>query len=63
MTEKIPTLLTGVFGVAGTEVAEKVTTAAQSPEVIHVVVQILIGIATLWKLLKKNKKEPEQTEQ
>jgi hypothetical protein len=54
MKENFLTILTAATGGAATEVAAAIT-EQQSPEIIQIVVQILIGVATLWKLLRKKK--------
>ena len=57
MKENFLTILTAATGGAATEVAAAIT-QHESPEIIQVVVQILIGVATLWKLLKRKKDTP-----
>jgi hypothetical protein len=54
MKENFLTILTAATGGAASEVAAAIT-EQQSPEIIQIVVQILIGVATLWKLLRKKK--------
>lgn len=56
---KVSPLVVGAAGAVGVEAAELIHSAAEAPtsEIVHVVIQIVIGIATLFKLLRKNKKE------
>jgi len=61
MKDNIITLLTGSVGVAGVEVAETVATNMPTPEEVSTIgqllIQIIIGIVTVWKLVKKPKNE------
>lgn len=59
MKENFLTILTAATGAAATEVAEQVT-QANSPELVQVVIQIVIGIATLFQLLRKKKDKTPQ---
>ena len=57
MNNKITTLITGAAGVAGVQ-----ATDAIPPEhlqaIIQTIIQILIGIASIWGIVRKNKKQP-----
>jgi hypothetical protein len=59
MQNTITTILTGTLGVAGVEVAETVATTVPGPEEVQsigqLIIQVVIGIITIWKLLKKPK--------
>jgi hypothetical protein len=59
MQNTITTILTGTLGVAGVEVAEQVATTVPGPEEVQsigqLIIQVVIGIITIWKLLKKPK--------
>jgi hypothetical protein len=61
MKDNILTLLTGSVGVAGVEVAQTVATNMPTPEEVSTIgqllIQIIIGIVTVWKLVKKPKNE------
>jgi hypothetical protein len=61
MKDNLLTILTGSIGVAGVEVAEKVATTMPTPEEVssigQLIIQIFIGIVTVWKLIKKPKNE------
>jgi hypothetical protein len=61
MKDNIITLLTGSVGVAGVEVAQTVATNIPTPEEVSTIgqllIQIIIGIVTVWKLVKKPKNE------
>lgn len=59
MKENFLTILTAATGAAATEVAQQVT-EANSPELVQVVIQIVIGIATLFQLLRKKKDKTPQ---
>lgn len=64
MTENFKTALVGVTGIAGTEVIPELANQAVIGSIhptVNLVLQIVIGIVTLVKLLKKNKKKDEQT--
>lgn len=56
MTDKLTTLFTGVFGVSAIEATPLLMANVPSPEEItrigQVLVQIAIGIVTLYRLLK-----------
>jgi hypothetical protein len=61
MKDHILTLMTGTVGVATVEVTEAVATTIPSPEEVssigQLLIQIIIGIVTVWKLIKKPKNE------
>lgn len=51
-------LLIGLGGVSATEAAEVVSDVVHSPDVLQQIIQLLIGVVTLFKLLKKDKPKP-----
>lgn len=55
--DKIEVLAIGATGVTATEIATPILQTADVSSVVQVVVQILIGIATLIGLFKKNKNQ------
>jgi hypothetical protein len=61
MKDNIITLLTGSVGVATVSAAEAVASNIPTPEEVssigQLIVQIIIGIVTVWKLIKKPKNE------
>ena len=61
MKENILTLMTGSVGVATVQVTEAVATSIPTPEEVssigQLLIQIIIGIVTVWKLIKKPKNE------
>jgi hypothetical protein len=61
MKDHILTLMTGTVGVATVEVTEAVATSMPTPEEVssigQLLIQIIIGIVTVWKLVKKPKNE------
>lgn len=61
MKDQILTLMTGTVGVATVEVTEAVATSMPTPEEVSTIgqllIQIIIGIVTVWKLVKKPKNE------
>ena len=61
MKDQILTLMTGTVGVATVEVTEAVATSVPTPEEVSTIgqllIQIIIGIVTVWKLVKKPKNE------
>jgi hypothetical protein len=61
MKDHILTLMTGTVGVATVEVTEAVATNIPTPEEVssigQLLIQIIIGIVTVWKLIKKPKNE------
>lgn len=61
MKDNILTLMTGTVGVATVQVTEAVATNIPSPEEVssigQLLIQIIIGIVTVWKLIKKPKNE------
>lgn len=54
---KISHFLTGTVGVTGIEIANNVdlSTISQTKEATSLILQLVIGIVTLWKMLKKPK--------
>lgn len=48
-------LLTGTFGIASIQGVETIPAPTPSSEVIKIAIQIVIAIATLWKMFKKPK--------
>ena len=63
MQNNINTILTGILGVSTVEVTEVVAQSVPTPEEVsnigQLLIQIVIGIVTVWKLLKKKKDEPK----
>lgn len=61
MKDQIITLATGTIGVATVEVTEAVASSMPTPEEVSTIgqllIQIIIGIVTVWKLVKKPKNE------
>jgi hypothetical protein len=61
MKDNIFTLLTGSVGVATVQVTEAVAQNIPTPEEVssigQLLIQIIIGIVTVWKLVKKPKNE------
>jgi hypothetical protein len=61
MKDNIITLLTGSVGVATVSATEAVVNNIPTPEEVssigQLIVQIIIGIVTVWKLIKKPKNE------
>lgn len=55
-TQKLDTLAYGVGGFSASVVAEPALDALNTGNVVQVIVQIIIGIATLVGMFKKNKK-------
>lgn len=55
--QEVKTLLVGSSGFAVSEVATPILATADVGNIVQVVVQILIGIATLIGLFGKNKKQ------
>lgn len=55
-TQKLDTLAYGVGGFSASVIAEPALEAVSSGNVVQVIVQIIIGIATLVGMFKKNKK-------
>lgn len=59
MSEKFNTLLTGFTGVTLIEMVDVMPTAEQITSIGQVLIQIAIGLVTLYRLLKdKNKQNP-----
>lgn len=54
--QSIKTLLTGTSGIAVAEVAQPMLATADASSIVQVIVQIVIGIATLIGMFKKDKK-------
>lgn len=61
---RISTLLTSSIGVASLEVAEQITlpTTVDVQEVIKLVIQLAIGIATIINLFRKKENKVEATD-
>lgn len=61
---RISTLITSSIGVASLEVAEQITlpTSVDVQEVIKLVIQLAIGIATIINLFRKKENEVEATD-
>jgi len=55
MSNKIETITAGGLGIAGVELSSVMLDAGNSTEILDIVIKLVISIATLWKLLKKNK--------
>lgn len=53
---KVDTLVIGSGGFAVSEIATPIMAQADATNIVQVIVQIIIGIATLVGLFKKNKK-------
>lgn len=54
--QKIDTLTYGVGGFSASVIAEPVLSNADASSLVSVIVQVIIGIATLVGMFKKNKK-------
>lgn len=54
--DEVKTLLTGTSGIAVAEVAQPMLQSADIGSIVQVIVQIVIGVATLIGMFKKNKK-------
>ena len=54
--QSIKTLLTGSSGIAVAEVAQPLLQSADVSSIVQVIVQIVIGVATLIGMFKKDKK-------
>lgn len=61
MQNNFNTILTGILGVSTVEVTEVVAQSVPTPEEVssigQLLIQIVIGIVTVWKLIKKPKKD------
>lgn len=55
-SQKLDTLAYGVGGISASVVAEPTLDAVNSGNVVQIIVQIIIGIATLVGMFRKNKK-------
>lgn len=62
--KRLTTLLTSSIGVASLEVAEQITlpTAVDVQEVVKLVIQLAIGIATIINLFRKKENEVQATD-
>ena len=62
--KRLTTILTSSIGVASLEVAEQITlpTTVDVQEVVKLVIQLAIGIATIINLFRKKGNEVEATE-
>lgn len=54
--DNIKTLLTGTSGIAVAEVSQPILQSADASSIVQVIVQIVIGVATLIGMFKKQKK-------
>jgi hypothetical protein len=54
--DQVKTLLTGTSGIAVAEVAQPMLQSADVSSIVQVIVQIVIGIATLVGMFKKKSK-------
>lgn len=54
--QQIKTLLTGTSGIAVAEVTQPMLQSADVSSIVQVIVQIVIGVATLIGMFKKDKK-------
>lgn len=61
MSNNILTIATGSIGVASVQATEMIASNIPSPEEVQTVgqllIQLVIGIVTIWKLIKKPKNE------
>ena len=57
MTDTLKTIALGSAGILGVEVSQVIPPETIS-QIIQTVIQVLIGIATIWGLLRKNRKKP-----
>lgn len=55
MSNKIETIVTGGLGIGSVELSSVMLDGGNSTEILDIVIKLVISIATLWKLLKKNK--------
>jgi hypothetical protein len=55
MSNKIETIVAGGVGIGGIELSSVLLDTGNSTEVLDIVIKLVISLATLWKLLKKNK--------
>lgn len=62
--KRLTTILTSSIGVASLEVAEQITlpTSVDVQEVVKLVIQLAIGIATIINLFRKKENEVEATD-
>lgn len=59
MTQKLNTILVGTTGISASAIAPELLHDAtlENPNIINIIVQLVVGIATLIKLFKKEKKQ------
>jgi len=62
MSNKMETITAGGLGIAGVELSSVMLDAGNSTEILDIVIKLVISIATLWKLLKKNKPKQNANE-
>jgi hypothetical protein len=55
MSNRIETIVTGGLGIGSVELSSVMLDGGNSTEVLDIVIKLVISLATLWKLLKKNK--------
>lgn len=57
MSSNFNTLIVGLSGMSASLLTPKIVNVipTEEPNIINIVIQIVVGIATLWKLFKKNK--------
>jgi len=55
IAEKFSTILTGLTGVTLIEVTPSLPTPEEISQIGHLIIQIAIGMVTLWRLLKAPK--------
>jgi hypothetical protein len=54
-TEKLGTILTGLTGVTLIEMTPALPTPEEISQIGHLIIQIAIGLVTLWRLVKSPK--------
>jgi len=57
MKNTVETLLIGSSGIVGVEVVDSIP-PEQISQIIQTIIQVLIGIATIWGMFGKNRKKP-----
>jgi hypothetical protein len=55
MSSRIETIVTGGLGIGSVELSSVMLDGGNSTEILDIVIKLVISLATLWKLLKKNK--------
>jgi len=61
MQDKITTLLIGASGAVGVEAVDSIPPERIS-QIIQTIIQVLIGIATIWRMFGKNIKKQSEAE-